>query len=357
MELCTLESGLCKWGTIVSTDIHVACAGDIKGSPFQFWPGLLSLALVTGSTGAAAAGATASGWASARGVGGGSEPAREPAEGLTLLDLSMLAEEQVPDVDAAKPGPALQSYLETLAQAASAVDTVQRPRASCAMQQPAAPLHQTPAQVPVFGRRSATGPAHMQGLSAATTEPQEAGACMGNAAPAALATQAVWSAAAPEPATNASAARPVFASRKRPGMPASTAAPKPTAAKRGKEAPGARKPAASRQPMTAAAALGLAQPVTAAAPAGGIQRLPASAAPPQVPAAAAEKLPQCKRTKAGDLDATAVEAKVMAQHVARALDKLSMPEMKCALKVRKLPVGGKKADLIARLTEALEREE
>jgi hypothetical protein len=78
--------------------------------------------------------------------------------------------------------------------------------------------------------------------------------------------------------------------------------------------------------------------------------------PAQKPPAAGEKAPPRKRTKAGDLDAAHVEAKVRAQHAAGALDKLSIPEMKVFLKARKLPLGGKKADLVARLGEALAHE-
>lgn len=59
----------------------------------------------------------------------------------------------------------------------------------------------------------------------------------------------------------------------------------------------------------------------------------------------AAKAPR-KRTKAADMDLAAVEAKA---HGPGGLAKLSVPELQCLLKARKLPVGGKKADLVARV--------
>ena len=69
-------------------------------------------------------------------------------------------------------------------------------------------------------------------------------------------------------------------------------------------------------------------------------------------AAAAAKAPR-NRTKAADLDVAAVEAKVRAKHAEQQLEKLSIPEIKCFLKVKKLPVGGKKGDLLERLVKCL----
>lgn len=60
-----------------------------------------------------------------------------------------------------------------------------------------------------------------------------------------------------------------------------------------------------------------------------------------------------KRTKADDLDAAAVEAKVRQMHSQGQLTKLTIPEMKCFLKAKKLSVGGKKAELMARVSECL----
>lgn len=62
-----------------------------------------------------------------------------------------------------------------------------------------------------------------------------------------------------------------------------------------------------------------------------------------------------KRTKAGDLAPQDVEAKVARLHKEGSLSMLTIPEMKCFLKTKTLPVGGKKADLIARLTESIQK--
>lgn len=350
-------------GLVLFRTCNLPCAGDIRGSPFQFWAGLPSVALVTGSTGTAPGSVTASGWASAKDVGGSTgQPGGGQAEELTLLDLSTLAEEDAPTAAAATPGPALQRYLKSIAQADVAGSSVQRPLAISVRQQPAAPLQRHFAWAPAFGKRSGPAAALLQGLSAAS-EPQETDACAPNGLHAA-AMQAGTLAAAPELGRTAGAAKPVFASRKRPGMPAAMAAHKAPAAKKPKEAPCVKKPAAAKQPKTAAAsspkaaaAADMAQPATAPVLARSMQQAPATAAAEKAPMAAAGKPPPRKRTKAGDLDAAAVEAKVLAQHAAGALDKLSMPEMKCALKARKLPVSGKKADLVARLAETLAREE
>ena len=69
-------------------------------------------------------------------------------------------------------------------------------------------------------------------------------------------------------------------------------------------------------------------------------------------AGAEAKAPR-SRTRAADLDLAAVEAKVEAKHAERQLDKLSIPEIKCYLKAKKLPVGGKKCDLVTRLADCL----
>ena len=61
------------------------------------------------------------------------------------------------------------------------------------------------------------------------------------------------------------------------------------------------------------------------------------------------KPPPRKRAKQSDLDASAVEAKVLEKQAARALNDLNINELKVALKNRKLAVGGKKSDLIERL--------
>ncbi len=48
-----------------------------------------------------------------------------------------------------------------------------------------------------------------------------------------------------------------------------------------------------------------------------------------------------------------VEAKVRQMFAEGLQDKLSVPEIKVFLKARKIPMGGKKADLLARLSAAL----
>ena len=60
-----------------------------------------------------------------------------------------------------------------------------------------------------------------------------------------------------------------------------------------------------------------------------------------------------KRVKADELDAAVVGAKIAQKQKEGKLAELTVPEMKCFLKGRKLPVGGKKADLIARLEGCL----
>lgn len=72
-----------------------------------------------------------------------------------------------------------------------------------------------------------------------------------------------------------------------------------------------------------------------------------------VPEPAAVKAPARARVKAGDLDPVAVDAKVREKFGAGRAEDLTVPEMKCFLKSLKLGVGGKKADLIARISAAL----
>lgn len=71
---------------------------------------------------------------------------------------------------------------------------------------------------------------------------------------------------------------------------------------------------------------------------------------------AAEPKQTCrKRIRPDDLDASVVESKVQQKLAAGALHELNMNEMKVALKARKLAVGGKKGDLVARLQESLQK--
>ena len=69
-------------------------------------------------------------------------------------------------------------------------------------------------------------------------------------------------------------------------------------------------------------------------------------------AAAPSKAPR-QRKKADDVDLAEVEKKIHDKQAAGRLQELSIPELKCFLKARKLPVGGKKADLLARMESLL----
>ncbi len=153
------------------------------------------------------------------------------------------------------------------------------------------------------------------------------------------------------------AARPSLAHRK-------PAAAKPSAAKRrlgASKAPalGTIAEAVVSQPVPAAAAAPAAPTnlIAAVAPGQslGFSDDAASAVRPDVSSqpAAAAKPPARQRTKATDLDVAAVHAKVVQKHAEGKLSDLTVPEAKCWLKGRKLPLKGKKEDLVARITEAL----
>eukprot|EP00887_Chlorella_sp_A99_P002757 scaffold6.g2757.t1 len=72
-----------------------------------------------------------------------------------------------------------------------------------------------------------------------------------------------------------------------------------------------------------------------------------------VAAGAAPKPAAKARPKAADMDIAAVAAKVRAAAAAGTLGKLTLPELKCFLKSERKAVGGKKADLEARVLEHL----
>ncbi|KAL3154065.1 hypothetical protein ABBQ32_013608 [Trebouxia sp. C0010 RCD-2024] len=82
----------------------------------------------------------------------------------------------------------------------------------------------------------------------------------------------------------------------------------------------------------------------AAASAEGAQAPAATAAPAKAPR---------QRKKADDIDLAEVEKKVCEKQAAGRLQDISIPELKCFLKARKLPVGGKKAELLARVEPLL----
>ena len=69
-------------------------------------------------------------------------------------------------------------------------------------------------------------------------------------------------------------------------------------------------------------------------------------------AVAPAKAPR-QRKKADDIDLAEVEKKIQEKFGAGRLQDLSIPELKCFLKARKLPVGGKKSDLVARIEPLL----
>ena len=78
-----------------------------------------------------------------------------------------------------------------------------------------------------------------------------------------------------------------------------------------------------------------------------------SAATMAVAAAAAPAKAPRQRKKADDIDLAEVEKKIQDKFAAGKLADLSIPELKCFLKARKLPVGGKKSDLVARVEPLL----
>ena len=78
-----------------------------------------------------------------------------------------------------------------------------------------------------------------------------------------------------------------------------------------------------------------------------------SAATMAVAAAAAPAKAPRQRKKADDIDLAEVEKKIQDKFAAGKLADLSILELKCFLKARKLPVGGKKSDLVARVEPLL----
>lgn len=74
---------------------------------------------------------------------------------------------------------------------------------------------------------------------------------------------------------------------------------------------------------------------------------PEAAAKPEAAGKPAAK----QRVKASDLNAAGVDVKVAEKAAAGRLGELTVPEAKCWLKERKLPLKGKKEDLIARIRE------
>lgn len=117
--------------------------------------------------------------------------------------------------------------------------------------------------------------------------------------------------------------------------------------------PGSQMHTAAATSEVAASALG--EPA-AAAPAAAMTAASMTAskgaAPAPATAAAAPKAPR-QRKKAEDIDLAEVEKKFQEKQAAGRLQDVSIPELKCFLKARKLPVGGKKSDLLARVEPLL----
>ena len=90
--------------------------------------------------------------------------------------------------------------------------------------------------------------------------------------------------------------------------------------------------------------------VSPAAPVASIATSPEAARAPAT--AAAIKAPR-QRKKAEDIDLAEVEKKMHEKQAAGRMQDVSIPELKCFLKARKLPVGGKKSDLLARVEPLL----
>ena len=69
--------------------------------------------------------------------------------------------------------------------------------------------------------------------------------------------------------------------------------------------------------------------------------------------AAGPARPRAARPKAAELDVAQVKAKIMALYAKGQQQKLTLPEIKCFLRARKVPVGGNKADLLVRVKDLL----
>lgn len=63
--------------------------------------------------------------------------------------------------------------------------------------------------------------------------------------------------------------------------------------------------------------------------------------------------PKKPRVKAGDISLPEVQVKAQQLLAGGQLGSLTLPEMKCLLKAKGQPVGGKKADILARLQQLL----
>ena len=154
------------------------------------------------------------------------------------------------------------------------------------------------------------------------------------------------------------ASKPTTAQGKAAGVKvkAQAAGKMPAAAKTGADAKVAAKPAPAKRTVQATdlAKTQAANVPTATMPAATGQAVSTAAASNAAPAGAAApaKTPR-QRKKADDVDLADVERKIKEKFAARKLQDLSVPELKCFLKAHKLPVGGKKSDLISRIEPVL----
>lgn len=172
----------------------------------------------------------------------------------------------------------------------------------------------------------------------------------------------------PKPAASkANAASKAAAARKAPAGP--KAAAKAASARAGAKEASVQATGAThgvQMPMTAAPDAGVMSAPSAAATAvplgtdntASVALVPdAHAAAAMAAAAAAAATAPAKaprqRKKADDIDLAQVEKKIQDKLAAGKLADLSIPELKCFLKARKLPVGGKKSDLVARVEPLL----
>ena len=133
---------------------------------------------------------------------------------------------------------------------------------------------------------------------------------------------------------------------------------KPSTQKQSAEAPSKPQGTAKRRPTThmsdASAAAQPATPQSTAISEAKLIAAAAAAGPKESPLADMKpKAPPRKRAKPDDLDVEAVKQAVQQKQAAGKLQELSVNELKVALKARKLPVGGKKGDLLARLQSVL----
>lgn len=337
------------------------------GSPLQFWQGnALNIGLVAnnGSGSGAECQTQRARWTSAKEAdcaAGQPEPPCVEMHLVPLSDVSPVGDETGGAIAAAggahaavrraavKPSPALQAYLGSLpaTEDAGTVDAAPKmPAIKAAVG--SGNLRLQHAALTGANPPSSKGPYNQWSALTMTKEVQQGPAYAG------VMRTAI---ARPDPSAPPTAARacakPTFAStRKLPGSMAGTAAhAKAPVQNRPKTKTCAKRPAAGKAVNPTDATTAQQQMLASAGMAPSAQALAREGG--GTAEAAATKAPPRKRTKAEDLDSAQVEAKVRDKHTAGQLEKLSIPELKCFLKARKQALGGKKADLVARVTDVL----